>query len=216
MADGVKRPYDNTRRLAQVRATRLKVIEAAKDLFIEQGYPGTTLEAIADAADVSLPTLYRLFRSKRAILSAVIDTSFGGDDEPIPFSERPEVRAARNQADPLKLVEAFGPICSQLMERSSEILQIVSSAAQVDPEAAALLAETRRQRHTGQSRIIAALVELDALDPDLYPAQAADMVYAWLSPDVHRILTVERGWTSQDYELWVSRCLQSLLRHEAT
>jgi len=216
MAAPVKRNYDNSRRLAQVRATRLRVIEAAKRLFMESGYPATTIEAVADAADVSLPTLYRLFGSKRALLAAVLDASFGGDDEPIAFGDRPAVRAARAEADPVKMVEAFGRILTDLMERTSAILHVLATAAQVDPEAADLLAEIRRQRHTGQSRIVAALAERDALDPDLDPAKAADMVYASMSPDVHRILTIERGWTSQDYELWADRCLRSLLRHEAT
>lgn len=216
MAAPVKRNYDNSRRLAQVRATRLRVIEAARRLFIESGYPATTIEAVADAANVSLPTLYRLFGSKRALLAAVLDASFGGDDEPIAFGDRPAVRAARAEADPVKMVEAFGRILTDLMERTSAILHVLATAAQVDPEAADLLAEIRRQRHTGQSRIVAALAERDALDPDLDPAQAADMVYAYMSPDVHRILTIERGWTSQDYELWAVRCLRSLLRHEAT
>jgi AcrR family transcriptional regulator len=216
MAAPVKRNYDNSRRLAQVRATRLRVIEAAKRLFIESGYPATTIEAVADAADVSLPTLYRLFGSKRALLGAVLDASFGGDDEPIAFGDRPAVRAARAEADPVKMVEAFGRILTDLMERTSAILHVLATAAQVDPEAADLLAEIRRQRHTGQSRIVAALAERDALDPDLDPAQAADMVYAYMSPDVHRILTIERGWASRDYELWAVRCLRSLLRHEAT
>ncbi len=216
MAAPVKRNYDNSRRLAQVRATRLRVIEAAKRLFIESGYPATTIEAVADAADVSLPTLYRLFGSKRALLAAVLDTSFGGDDEPIAFGDRPAVRAARAEADPVKMAEAFGRVLTELMERTSAILHVLATAAQVDPEAADLLAEIRRQRHTGQSRIVAALAERDALDPDLDPAKAADMVYAYMSPDVHRILTIERGWTSQDYELWAVRCLRSLLRHEAT
>lgn len=216
MAAPVKRNYDNSRRLAQVRTTRLRVIEAAKRLFIESGYPATTIEAVADAADVSLPTLYRMFGSKRALLAAVLDASFGGDDEPIAFGDRPAVRAARAEADPVKMVEAFGRILTDLMERTSAILHVLATAAQVDPEAADLLAEIRRQRHTGQSRIVAALAERDALDPDLDPAQAADMVYAYMSPDLHRILTLERGWTSQDYEFWVVRCLRSLLRHTAT
>ena len=165
---------------------------------------------------MSLPTLYRLFGSKRALLAAVLDTSFGGDDEPVAFGDRPAVRAARSEADPVKMVEAFGRILTELMERTSAILHVLATAAQVDPEAADLLAEIRRQRHTGQSRIVAALVERDALDPDLDPAKATDMVYAYMSPDIHRILTIERGWTSQDYELWAVRCLRSLLRHDAT
>jgi AcrR family transcriptional regulator len=212
MAEAVKRGYDNTRRLAQVRATRLRVIEAAKRLFIECGYPATTLEAVAGAADVSLPTLYRLFGSKRALLAAVLDTSFGGDDEPIAFAERPAVRAARSEPDPRKMVEAFARIHVELMERTSAILHVLASAAQVDPDAAGVLADIRRQRHTGQSRIVAALVERDALDPSLDPSKAADMVYALMSPDVHRILTVERGWSSADCEAYAVRCLRSLLR----
>jgi AcrR family transcriptional regulator len=216
MAEAVKRRYDNSRRLAQVRATRMRVIEAAKRMFIESGYPATTLESVAGAADVSLPTLYRLFGSKRALLAAVLDTSFGGDDEPIAFSERPAVRAARSEADPVKLVEAFGRILGELMKRTSAILYVLDTAAQVDPDAEELLAEIRRQRHTGQSRIVAALVERRALDPDLDPAKAADMVYAFMSPDVHRILTIERGWSAEDYESWAVRCLRSLLPNKRT
>jgi AcrR family transcriptional regulator len=214
MAEAVKRRYDNSRRLAQVRATRLRVIEAAKALFVEVGYPATTLESVAEAADVSLPTLYRLFGSKRALLAAVLDTSFGGDDEPIAFGDRPAVQAARSEPDPVRMVEAFGRILGELMERTSSILYVLDTAAQLDPEAHELLAEIRRQRHTGQSRIVAALAQRRALDPDLDPSKAADMVYAFMSPDVHRILTVERGWTPQDYEAWAIRCLRSLLRNE--
>ena len=95
MTEAVKRPYDNSRRQAQARATRQTVIEAATRLFTEYGYPATTIEAVADAADVPLPTVYRLFGSKRALLAAVLDTSFGGDDQPIAFADRPAVRAAR-------------------------------------------------------------------------------------------------------------------------
>jgi AcrR family transcriptional regulator len=212
MAEAVKRRYDNSRRLAQVRASRVRVIDAAKRLFIELGYPATTLESVAEAADVSLPTLYRLFGSKRALLAAVLDTSFGGDDEPVAFGDRPAVRAARSEPDPVRMVEAFGRILGELMERTSAILYILDTAAQVDPEAHELRAEIRSQRYTGQSRIVAALVERRALHPDLDPSRAADMVYAFMSPDVHRILTIERGWTAEDYESWAVRCLRSLLR----
>ena len=211
MTEAVKRRYDNSRRQAQARVTRLKVIEAAKRLFIEHGYPATTIEAIAEEAEVSLPTLYRLFGSKRALLAAVLDTSFGGDDQPIEFGERPAVRAARAEPDPAKMVNAFARIARELIERSSAIQHVLATAAQVDPDAAELLAEIRRQRHTGQSRIVAALDARDALDPDLDETEAADIVYALLSPEVHRILTVERGWPADRYERWIARSLSTLL-----
>ena len=209
-----KRPYDNTRRQAQVRATRLQIIGAAKALFIEHGYPATTLEAIAAAADTSLPTLYRLFSSKRALLKAVLDVSFGGDDQPIAFGDRSGVQAARAESDPVALVRAFARIGRDFMERSSAIMHVLATAAQVDPDAAQLMQEVRRQRYAGQSRIVAALSALDALDPELEHSEAADMAYAVLSPDVHRILTTERGWTAEQYERWLIRSLGLLLRRE--
>jgi AcrR family transcriptional regulator len=214
MASEVKRPYDNSRRQAQVRATRTHVIDVAKALFVANGYPSTTIETIADAADVPPPTLYRLFGSKRALLSAVLDTAFGGDDEPIAFGDRPEVRAALAEPDPARMLDGFARICRQLMERSSAIQQVLATAAIVDPETAELAAEIRRQRHHGQSRIVAALVARDALAPAYDEATAADVVYALLSPEVHWILTGERQWSGDDYERWLSLSLKGLLHSE--
>jgi AcrR family transcriptional regulator len=212
MAPAVKRPYDNSRRQAQVRATRLRIIETAKALFIAHGYPATTLEAIADAADTSLPTLYRLFSSKPALLKAVLDVSFGGDDQPIAFGDRPDVQAARGETDPQAMITAFARVGRDFMERSSAIMRVLATAAAVDPEAAQLMKEIRRQRHVGQSRIVAALSALGALDPELGSSEAVDMTYVAFSPDVHYILTVERGWTAEQYEQWLIRSLGALLR----
>ena len=211
MAEPVKRRYDNSRRLAQVRATRLRVIDAAKSLFLEQGYPATTLESVADAAEVAIPTLYRLFRSKRALLTAVLETSFVGDDEPISFVDRPAVKAALAEPDPAEMLDAFAAIAREFMDRSSGILHVLATAAQVDPEAADLLTDIRRQRHTGQSRIVAALIERGALDPQLDPSEACDFVYLLWSPETHRTLTVERRWTPQQYETWLARTQRNVL-----
>lgn len=212
MAPAVKRPYDNSRRQAQVRATRLRIIETAKALFIAHGYPATTLEAIADAADTSLPTLYRLFSSKPTLLKAVLDVSFGGDDQPIAFGDRPDVQAARGETDPQAMITAFARLGRDFMERSSAIMRVLATAAAVDPDAAQLMEEIRRQRHVGQSRIVAALSALDALDPELGSSEAVDMTFVAFSPDVHYILTVERGWTAEQYEQWLIRSLGALLR----
>jgi AcrR family transcriptional regulator len=214
MAAKVKRPYDNSRRQAQVGATRAHVVSVAKVLFVEHGYPSTTIEAIADTADVPLPTLYRLFGSKRGLLSAILDTSFGGDDEPIAFGDRPEVQAALAEPDPGRMLNAFAHICRELIDRASAIQRVLATAALVDPEIAELAADIRRQRHTGQSRIVAAIVARGALRPAYDEATATDVVYALLSPEVHWILTGERRWSGDDYERWLSLSFRELLRPE--
>jgi hypothetical protein len=112
------------------------------------------------------------------------------------------------------MLDAFARICRQLMERSSAIQRVLATAAIVDPDTAELAAEIRRQRHHGQSRIVAAIVARDALGPAYDEATAADVVYALLSPDVHWILTGERHWSGDDYERWLSLSLKGLLHSE--
>src|SRR5262249_48886598 len=131
----------------------------------------------------------------------------GGDDEPVAFVERDAVQSALSESDPRRMLEAFATIATQLLGRSSAIQHVLASAAHVDAEAADLLTEIRRQRHTGQSRIIAALVERGALDPGLEPSEAADLVYLLMSPDAYRILTIERGWEPETFERWLAHVL---------
>lgn len=52
--------------------TRKKIIEAAMKLFDKQGFDGTTMEEIAEKADVAKKTLYNHFPVKEAILSEYI------------------------------------------------------------------------------------------------------------------------------------------------
>jgi AcrR family transcriptional regulator len=210
--EGVKeRGYDNSRRQAQTRATKAAVVSAARDLFVRRGYPATTVDAVAEAAAVPIATVYRLFGSKRGILSAVLDVAFGGDDQPVAFHERPAVQAALADADPGALLDAFAHIARELLDRSAPIQHVLASAATVDAEAAELLATTRSQRLLGQSRIVQALAGRGALAHGLTDTSAADIVYTLMSPDVHRILTAERHWTRDEYETWLASTLRAVL-----
>ena len=75
------RPYNAPGRRRQAQATRQSILDAARSLFARHGYQATTLKEIARQAKASLPTLYAVFGSKTAILSALIKS--GGSDEDI-------------------------------------------------------------------------------------------------------------------------------------
>jgi AcrR family transcriptional regulator len=213
-ADVKRRPYDNSRRQARARTTRAEAVAAARQLFVERGYPGTTIEAIGEAAGVPLATLYRLFGSKPAILAAVLDVAFGGDDEPIAFKDRPAVLAAMAEPDPRHLLEAFARICRELLDRSAPIQHVLRSAASVDLEAAHQLVLISQQRLAGQSRIASTLAKRRALANGLDAAAAADIIYTLMSPEVHRILTIERGWNAGRYQAWLATALCGQLLEE--
>jgi AcrR family transcriptional regulator len=210
-----RRPYDNSGRQAQTRATRRAVLDAAHSLFIERGYVATTITDINQVSGLPAPTIYRLFGSKMAILSSVLDVAFVGDDEPIAFHERPAVKAALAEPDPRDLLRSFARLCGELLDRSGRLQDVLLSASEVDDDAAELLDRTRSQRHTGQSRVGEALAGRKLLAPGISRAHAADIIYALMSPDLYRVLTVERGWPTDRYERWLAQSLcDALLSRE--
>ncbi|MDD1612639.1 MAG: TetR/AcrR family transcriptional regulator [Methylococcaceae bacterium] len=54
------------------KSKRQAILEAAKQAFLAHGYSGVSMEAIAEAAPVSKPTLYSHFKSKQDLFAAVI------------------------------------------------------------------------------------------------------------------------------------------------
>jgi AcrR family transcriptional regulator len=68
-----RRSYNSSGRRSQAQRTRADVIQNARDLFIEHGYTGTTMAAVAARAGVSVETIYKSIGNKPAVLKAVLD-----------------------------------------------------------------------------------------------------------------------------------------------
>jgi TetR/AcrR family transcriptional regulator, regulator of autoinduction and epiphytic fitness len=192
---------------ARTRLARNAVIEAARTLFFERGYGATTIEAISALSDVPPATVYRLFSSKRGILKALLDVSIAGDDEAVPMADRPPVRSLLAAPDPRKKVAGFVAIAAQVNSRTAAIYRILVSAAASDPDAAALLDELTRQRQEGQGGLARSLARAGALRPKLRERDAGDIIHALMSPEVYRLLVVDRGWPPERYEKWLTETL---------
>jgi AcrR family transcriptional regulator len=176
-------------------------------LFLERGYGATTIEAISQLSDVPPATVYRLFSSKRGILKALLDVSIVGDDEAVAIADRPPVRSLLADPDPKNQLAGFVDIAAQINSRTAAIYRILVSAAASDPDAAALLDELTRQRQEGQGRIARALARTRALRPKLRERDAGDIIHALLSPEVYRLLVVDRGWPPERYTDWLTDTL---------
>ena len=189
---------------ARTRLARAAVVEAARALFLERGYGATTIEAISDLADVPAATVYRLFSSKRGILKALLDVSIAGDDEAVPLAERPTVRSLLTDPDPRNKVAGFVGLAADVNSRVAPLYRILASAAGSDPDAAALLDELTRQRQEGQRLIARSLARAGALRPELRERDAADVIHALMSPEVYRLLVLDRSWKPERYERWLA------------
>ncbi|HEY3670613.1 MAG TPA: helix-turn-helix domain-containing protein [Acidimicrobiia bacterium] len=185
--------------------------DAARTLFLERGYAATTVEAISKAADVPPATLYRLFASKLGILKVLLDTSIAGDDEPVAVAARPEVAPLFDEPDPVALLAGFAGVTTAINERTNDVHRVLLGAASSDPAAGELLTEVRQQRDRGQHQIVRALVRRKQLQRGLKARAAEDRVHALMSPEVYRLLVVDRGWSPGQYRIWLATTLAQQL-----
>ncbi len=192
---------------ARTRLARAAVIEAARELFLERGYAATTIEAVSARSDVPPATVYRLFSSKRGILKALLDVSIVGDDAAVPLAERPAVQSLLTDSDARNQVAGFVGVAAQVNSRTAPNYRILVSAAASDADAATLLEELTRQRQEGQARIARSLARAKALRPGLRERDAADIIHALLSPELYRLLVVDRDWPPERYERWLTETL---------
>lgn len=217
MATDVNRRAHGTKSgQARTRLARAAVIQAARALFLERGYAGTTIDTISDRSDVPPATVYRLFSSKLGILKALLDASIAGDDEAVALEDRPRIRALLADRDPRNQLSGLAGIIRGIMSRAEPLHRILVSASGSDPDdAAALLAELTRQRQHGHARIARSLARGGALRPKLRERDADDIIHALTSPEVYRLLVCDRGWPPERYEQWLKDILIDQLLHPA-
>src|SRR3954469_12745013 len=136
-------------RRAKAAATRLAVIEAARRCFVEAGYAGATVQAIADAAGVSRATVFNAVGGKAALLKAAYDVATVGDDEPVPLPQRAEAVSARLEPDPRRMIAIYAGMIAGIGERLARIYEVFRAAAASDPEIAAYWKEIQAERLKG-------------------------------------------------------------------
>lgn len=205
MSEQSNRRYYSPRRVQQAEETRQAIVRAARKLFAERGYQTTTLQAIAQEAEVSVPTLYVTFGSKAAILSALVKSA--GADEDI----RALSSAAYAEPDPRRQLRLAAQVIRTIQERDADILDLLWQAGGGDPDLAAVWRQSHQQQLNRQGSLMGLLAQKDALKPGLTVEAATDILWAVSSPEVYRLLVRVRGWTPQRFEEWLAETATTLL-----
>jgi len=203
-----RRRYDSRRRREQAEQTRRQIVMAAGRLFRDQGY-GVPMPSIAAEAGVVVETVYRIFGSKAGLLRAVVEALLAGGPTraEVPVPHRPAIRAIINEPDPRRQVALYATTQPGIHRRSGPLLRALRDAQAGDPELATLWAELEAWRYSGQGRFVARLAQQGALRSDRSQEQAADIVFMLCSLAVHDLLVRERGWTTDQYESWLTTAL---------
>lgn len=218
-----KRPRDrvqlmaqaNTSRKERAARTRRSILQAARRLFSEHGYAGTTIEAIATEAGVAEQTVYYVFNTKAQLLSELFMLMAGRSDEPVVTSSREWVEESMTASDGRRTLALACESGTDISQRFAPIHPTVIAAMATEPDIADawnLIMSARWDTIRAQMEVIAANGDLRS---NLTAESAADISSTINSIETYRLLTEGRNWQRSQYKTWVYRTLcQLLLRPE--
>ena len=192
-------------RQRQAEETKQRIVGASRKLLKSKGYSGMTIEAIANKAEVAVPTVYAVFGSKIGILAELMDeATFGPDYEQL-------VRQALETEEPHKRLRFAARIARRVHDAASSTFDLMRGAGVVAPEFAELEKKRESHRYAAQESMIDFLGRSGRLRPGVNKQAARDILWALTGRELYRMLVRERGWTSQNYEDWLGETLTTSL-----
>lgn len=200
----VRRAYESPLRSKRAEETRATLISTATELFTTSGWTATGMREIARESGVAVETLYKHFPSKRKLLDAVIDQAAAGDAAPTAVAGRPEFLSMGNGSR-AERVEAAAAVVASINDRTSRFATLIREAAANDIEIAEVLRETRERQ---RADVATGLELILGRPPTRFERDGA---WAIVSPELYLLLTDASGWSTDEYEHWVSAALDALL-----
>lgn len=206
-----RRSYDSTGRRRQAEATRREVLAQARVLFIERGFKGTTMAAIAASAGVSVELLYAGWGSKAGIVEALLRSALRGDEDAPPLERSDAVEEIRAAPSARAALERYGEMLAAILPRLAPMLRLLRDGAAADDRLAALLETNERDRHEAMGRFAAHLAERGELAAGVTVERAQDVLWTLNSAELYELLVERRGWTAADYGEWVAATMAAAL-----
>ena len=173
MSKTKKRIYISTSRTTQATQTKMRILHCAKNLFASEGFECVTIEKIALAATVSIPTVYSLFQSKRGVLHALMDEVFPKDQ----FDAL--VEKSNEATTPKERLLYSAKIARQIYDAERAQMEVFRGATILAPEFKELEKERELRRHTRQEVTIQAMAKEKSLSKNLTIKKARDILWAF-------------------------------------
>ena len=208
--DSVKsrRSYQSGRRTQQARETREAIVDAAQALFLDTGFT-TTIAAVAAQAGVSVETIYKGFGGKPGLVRAICQRALAGEG-PVPAEDRSDNLQAA-EPDPREIIRGWGALTTEVAPRVAPILLLVRAAAVAEPEMAQLKAELDTARLTRMTHNAKGLASRGHLKPGLTVRKAAEVMWAYSSPELYELLVLTRGWPLSRYGTFIADAMIAAL-----
>lgn len=197
-------------------ATRLRIVEAAASRFAEQGYAGTTMEAVARTAGVAVQTVYFVFHTKPELLVETMTVLAWGPD-PRSDVSRQWVRDAYAALDAGRRLAIAVDAGAEIYRRVAPMFAAFIAAASADPDVRTAWERITAERRAGLARLVTVMAERGELAARVSPSDATDILIALHRQELFLAFTKDCGWTVERYKAWLfaTLCRQLLAAEDA-
>lgn len=201
-----RRRYHSPRRSAAAEQTRASVVEAARELFLQDGYERTAVTAIAERAGVSVDTIYTAVGRKPLLVRAVVDDVLGEGRGEVPAEGRGYVEDIRSVPSARAKLAVYAEALGRLQPTLAPLVEALREAGLRDEGCRAAWSGLVERRAQNMRRLAADLRATGELRADLDDDAVADVVWATNSHEYY-LLLASRGWSPERYaahlaDLW--------------
>jgi AcrR family transcriptional regulator len=170
---------------------------------------GVRLEDVAREAAVSRQAVYLHFRSRTELLIATTHYL----DEQLELPKR--IQRACEAGNGVLAIEAYVAFWAAYIPEIYGLAKALLAARESDEAAAAAWADRMQALYEGCKSVVQSLASQSALDPAWTIESAADFFWAALSVRTWEDLTIERGWSQDQYRERLQWIVKRALLREA-
>ncbi len=204
------RPYRSPKRAEQAAATRMAILNAAGELFDGGGYVRTTTAAVARKAGVSEAMVFAAFGSKAGLVAGLINRAVTDGDESSELVATDAWSEAAASDDAMTAVRRFAKLTAAIQRRTWKLIELSRTASDGDPGMADLLRQGAQKRRSDCHNFISTAVA-NSLRGDRTVDEATDVLWAYTSSDLYRLIVDGAGWSHDQYVVWLVDTLTTAL-----
>lgn len=181
------------------------MVQAARELFAEQGYFATTIEQVARRADVSPATVYAVAGGKAGLVESLVQL----------WAEAPiladSARRLQQLDDPQEILDLVAAASREVREQYGDIMKVLLATAAHETSVAVGLHRSTLRYRQAMEQIAQRLAHLSALAPGMDRPEAADVLWFYFGYTGYFTLTDDNGWDLDRAQAWLrNQCAHAL------
>lgn len=202
------------RREREKEAVRTKILDAAREMFVAEGYEAVTMRKIAGKIEYSPTAIYLHFRDKQAVMNAICDADF------LKLATR--FRKIAEIADPIERLRAAGLAYADfaMKHQNHYRMMFMTPHPPHDPETSAIEVGNRDQDAyafvlwTASEAIAQGRIRPELDDPELLAQIVWAAIHGWVSLRMTKCNEAWVDWrpTRRSVEAVVEMTLHGVVR----